>query len=67
MNLKKTSTVIYLFILYSSVLAAQGGGPPPPGLPDDTPPFPIDGQSFVLVIAGIILGFIVTLKRRKSH
>ncbi|AOC97048.1 hypothetical protein BB050_03970 [Flavobacterium anhuiense] len=66
MNLKKTSIVLYLFILYSSALVAQGG-PPPPGLPDDTPDLPIDGQCTLLLAAGIILGLIVTVKRRKSH
>lgn len=66
MNLKKTSTCLYLFVLYSSVIVAQGGGPPPPGLPDP-PVFPIDGQSYVLLAAGILLGFIATVSRKKSQ
>lgn len=67
MNLKKTSSILYLFILYTSVIAAQGGGPPPPGLPDDPPVFPIDGQSYVLLAAGILLGFVATLAKRKPN
>ncbi|MDP5199802.1 hypothetical protein [Flavobacterium sp. DG2-3] len=54
-----------MFFLFSTAVYAQGGGPPPPGLPDDDPVLPIDTHSSKLLAAGLILGFVVVITRRK--
>jgi|GEM_PF-1816212 len=57
---------IYIFLHLQASTFAQGGGPPPPGLPDDgTPAVPIDRYAKQLLAAGLILGFIVIVSRRK--
>jgi len=58
--------LIYIFFLFTIIASAQGGGPPPPGLPDEDPVVPIDDHVPVLLAAGIILGYIVSMSRRKS-
>lgn len=65
MRFPKLTFFIYIFILLSYIVSAQGGGPPPPGLPDDKPDFPIDTHSSKLLAAGIVLGFIISMSRKK--
>jgi len=55
--------ILYFLIQLPPNVFAQGGGPPPPGLPN--PPLPIDIYSTVFLIAGLLLGLIVIISRRK--
>lgn len=58
--------VIYIFLQFQPLTFAQGGGPPPPGLPGGgTPAVPIDRYTKQLLAAGLIIGFIVIISRRK--
>lgn len=60
----KTKLLALYFLLQLPLsVFAQGGGPPPPGLPN--PPLPIDTYSTILLFAGLLLGLIVIISRRK--
>lgn len=54
---------IYFLLLLTIENFAQGGGPPPPGFPN--PALPIDNHISLLFIAGIILGFVVIMRKKK--
>ncbi|CAM3759899.1 hypothetical protein FLCH110379_22780 [Flavobacterium chungbukense] len=58
--------ILYIFLHFQPSTFAQGGGPPPPGLPGDgTPTIAIDRYAKQLLVAGLILGLIVIVSRRR--
>lgn len=55
---------IFFFLKIPFKLFAQGGGPPPPGLPGGEPPLIIDCYLAILMTAGVILGYLIIVKRK---
>ncbi|TPG44083.1 hypothetical protein [Flavobacterium pectinovorum] len=61
---------LFYTIFFSAILLIQNiafaQNPPPPGLPDDPVAAPIDSFVYVLFALGIIFGFYIIGKRKKS-
>jgi len=66
MRIVPNRVVLILAVLFTSYCGYSANNPPPPSSPPPPPGLPLDGNIFILVLAGLFFGVYITLKNIKK-